>query len=166
MPAASPSPSDAARGEAAAEAQPSSSGGEASGSPTTGFRRVVDSRRGGGVATRSLEGVVHIQNTFNNIHLTLTDNDGLVKASVSAGVVGFRGSRKSQPAAAERAAEELARRALALGYGKVAVQLKGPGNTKQYAVQSLAAGGLVLTSLADVTPIPYNGCRQPKRRRV
>ncbi|KAG2497435.1 hypothetical protein HYH03_004590 [Edaphochlamys debaryana] len=129
------------------------------------MRRVVtEGRRAPGTALQ--EGIVHIQNTFNNIFITLTDKTGGIKAYTSAGIVGFRGSRKSQPLAAERAAEELAKRALNLGYGKVEVRLKGPGSNKQYAVASLAASGLTVTALADVTPTPYNGCRPPKRRRV
>ncbi|EFJ52254.1 hypothetical protein VOLCADRAFT_103256 [Volvox carteri f. nagariensis] len=127
------------------------------------YRRVVSERRA--AAQGSLEGIIHIQNTFNNIILTLTDQQGFIKTYTSAGIVGFRGARRSQPVAAERAAEELARRALKLGYSTVSIRLKGPGNTKQYAVQSLAAAGLQIISLADVTPIPYNGCRLPKRRR-
>ncbi|PNH08496.1 30S ribosomal protein S11 [Tetrabaena socialis] len=130
----------------------------------TSFRRVLSERRSQQLG--SLEGIVHIQNTFNNIILTLTDREGFIKTYTSAGQVGFRGSRKSQPVAAERAAEELAKRALRLGYYAVQVRIKGPGNTKQYAVASLASAGLQITSLADVTPIPYNGCRPPKRRRV
>lgn len=146
----------------------SSSSDETSRSPgveyMVDFRRVVTDKRTG--EQGALEGVIHIQNTFNNIILTLTDQKGFIKTYTSAGIVGFRGARRSQPVAAEQAAEELARRALKLGYSTVSVRLKGPGNTKQYAVQSLAASGLHISSLADVTPIPYNGCRLPKRRRV
>ncbi|KAG2430088.1 hypothetical protein HXX76_010187 [Chlamydomonas incerta] len=150
----------------AAEAGEASSSGSNSGgeSFSTGFRKVVSERRAGQLG--ALEGVVHIQNTLNNIILTLTDKQGLIKTYTSAGVVGFKGSRKSQPVAAEKAAEELARRALKLGYSSVQVRLKGAGSNKQYAITSLAASGLTITSLADVTPIPYNGCRLPKKRRV
>ena len=123
-------------------------------------------RKGGFAGAGALEGIVHIQNTFNNIIVTLTDKAGFIKTYTSAGQVGFRGARKSQPVAAERAAEELAKRALRLGYTTVQVKLKGPGNNKQYAVQSLHAAGLKITHLMDVTGIPYNGCRPPKKRRV
>ncbi|GLC38210.1 hypothetical protein PLESTB_001087500 [Pleodorina starrii] len=155
--------SAAAPSSSAGEEGPSDSSSDAAGF-NVHFRRVVSERRTGDLG--ALEGIIHIQNTFNNIILTLTDHQGFIKTYTSAGIVGFRGSRRSQPVAAERAAEELARRALKLGYSTVSIRLKGPGNTKQYAVQSLAAAGLQIKSLADVTPIPYNGCRPPKRRRV
>ena len=114
----------------------------------------------------ALEGVINIRNTFNNIILTLCDKSGNVKAWTSAATVGFRNARKSQPVAAEKAAEELARKALKAGYGSVAVKLNGTGGNKQYAVQSLHATGLRITQLMDVTPIPYNGCRPPAKRRL
>ncbi|PNW82661.1 hypothetical protein CHLRE_06g288400v5 [Chlamydomonas reinhardtii] len=156
--------SDAGSG-AAQEAEAISSGSNSGGGGfSTGFRKVVSERRAGQLG--ALEGIVHIQNTLNNIILTLTDKQGLIKTYTSAGVVGYKGSRKSQPVAAEKAAEELARRALKLGYSSVQVRLKGAGSNKQYAVTSLAAAGLTITSLADVTPVPYNGCRLPKKRRV
>lgn len=143
----------------------SADGGSGGGSArSTSFRRVQSDRRG--QLFSSQPGIVHILNTFNNIILTLTDMQGYIRATRSAGQAGYKGSRKSQPVAAERAAEELARKALQLGYSSVQVRLKGPGSNKQYAVQSLAAAGLRITSLADVTPIPYNGCRPPKKRRV
>jgi small subunit ribosomal protein S11 len=98
--------------------------------------------------------------------LLLTEKGGNIRTWVSAGTVGFKGSRKTQPVAAERAAEELAKRALKLGYSTVEVKLTGMGSNKQYAVQALRAAGLNITALMDVTPIPYNGCRPKKRRRV
>lgn len=109
---------------------------------------------------------MHISNTMNNILLALTDSQGKVKAQTSAGVVGFRNARKSLPVAAEKAADELAKRALKMGYGSVVVRLKGVGNNKQVALQALHAAGLRITALEEVTAIPYNGCRLPKRRRV
>ncbi|GIL81453.1 hypothetical protein Vretimale_981 [Volvox reticuliferus] len=161
--------SSSERGRSPSSSDAASSSGDSGHSSSDGvfnvqFRRVVSERRA--AEQGSHEGIIHIQNTFNNIILTLTDQQGFIKTYTSAGIVGFRGARRSQPVAAERAAEELARRALKLGYSTVSIRLKGPGNTKQYAVQSLAAAGLQITSLADVTPIPYNGCRLPKRRRV
>lgn len=132
-----------------------------------GARKVarLGGQRGTGAAA-AFSGTVHVYNTNNNIFLTLTDPGGSVKAWTSAGTVGFKNARKSLPVAAEKAAEELARKALKLGYGTVTVKLKGVGKNKQYAVQSLHASGLKLTRLMDITPIPYNGCRRPKRRRV
>lgn len=109
---------------------------------------------------------MHINNSSNNIVLTLTDPLGAVKAWTSAGTAGFKNARKALPVAAEKAAEDLARKALKLGYGTASVQMKGTGNNKQYAVQSMNAAGLQLTRLMDITPIAYNGCRRPKRRRV
>lgn len=112
------------------------------------------------------EGVVYISNTMNNITLALADERGDVKTTVTAGMVGFRNARKSLPAAAEKAADELAKRAIKLGYKSVLVKMKGVGANKNVAVQSLNAAGLRIKSLLDVTPIAYNGCRLPKRRRV
>jgi len=115
---------------------------------------------------RSLTGTVHVASTPNNTLLTLLSREGLVKTLVTGGGVGFRNSAKGTPQAAEKAAAELARRALALGIGSVAVRFRGTGRNKQYAVSALAAGGLNVTSLEDVTPVAYNGCRLPRRRRV
>jgi small subunit ribosomal protein S11 len=120
----------------------------------------------GGMMSRSLTGTVHVSSTPNNTLLTLLSREGMVKALVTAGSVGFRNSGKGTPQAAERAAAELARRALGMGIGSVAVRFRGTGRNKQYAVSALAAGGLSVTSLEDVTPVAYNGCRLPRRRRV
>ena len=121
---------------------------------------------GGGMMSRSLTGTVHVASTPNNTLLTLLSREGLVKALVTGGSVGFRNSGKGTPQAAERAAAELARRALGMGIGSVAVRFRGTGRNKQYAVSALAAAGLNVTSLEDVTPVAYNGCRLPRRRRV
>lgn len=129
-----------------------------------GPRQVIRQRVTGRAA--AYEGIVHVHNTLNNIILSLTDEQGNVKASVSAGAVGFRNARKTQPVAAEKAAEELAKRALKMGYRSVVVKMKGVGSNKTVAVQSLHASGLQIKTLMDVTAIPYNGCRLPKRRRV
>jgi len=129
-----------------------------------GPRQVMRQRVTGRAAV--YEGIVHIHNTMNNIIMALTDEQGRVKASVSAGTVGFRNARKSQPVAAEKAAEELAKRALKMGYRSVVVKMKGMGSNKTVAVQSLNAAGLQIKTLMDVTPIAYNGCRLPNRRRV
>ena len=111
-------------------------------------------------------GVAHVQSTFNNTIVTLTDKMGGVVAWSSAGSVGFKGSRKSTPFAAQMAAEAAARKAMELGLKQVEVYVKGPGAGREAAIRSLQAVGLEITSIRDVTPIPHDGCRPPKRRRV
>lgn len=111
-------------------------------------------------------GVAHIKVTFNNTNVTLTDMYGNVISWATAGRVGFKGSRKSTPYAAQLAAESAAKEAMDLGLRRVEVQVKGPGSGREAAVRSLQAAGLEITAIKDVTPIPHNGCRPPKRRRV
>lgn len=111
-------------------------------------------------------GLAYIQSTFNNITITLTDPSGNVISCASAGTAGFKGSRKSTPYAAGLAAEEAARRAMEHGLRQVDVRIKGPGSGREAAIRSLQAAGLQVTSIRDVTPIPHNGCRPRKRRRV
>lgn len=111
-------------------------------------------------------GVAHIKATFNNTIITLTDREGNVISWASAGKAGFKGSRKSTPFAAQVAAERATREALSLGLRRVEVWVKGPGVGREAAVRSLQAAGLDITAIRDVTPIPHNGCRPPKRRRV
>jgi len=111
-------------------------------------------------------GVAHIKATFNNTIVTLTDSYGNVISWASAGRIGFKGSRKSTPFAAQLAAEAAAKEALDLGLRRVEVMLKGPGAGREAAVRSLQAAGLQVVAIKDVTPIPHNGCRPPKRRRV
>lgn len=111
-------------------------------------------------------GVAHIQATFNNTIITITDMDGKVIAWASAGTVGFTGSRKSTPYAAQMAAESSGRKALERGMKQVEVYVKGPGAGREAAIRSLQAVGLVVSLIKDVTPIPHDGCRPPKRRRV
>jgi len=111
-------------------------------------------------------GLAYIQSTFNNITITLTDPNGNVLSSASSGTVGFKGSRKSTPYAAGLAAEEAARRAMDHGLRQVDVRIKGPGSGRESAIRSLQAAGLQVTSIRDVTPVPHNGCRPRKRRRV
>ena len=111
-------------------------------------------------------GVVHIKATFNNTIVTITDKNGNAVSWASAGKVGFKGSRKSTPFAAQTAAEASAKEALAQGIRKVEIQVKGPGVGREAAVRSIQAAGLEVTAIKDVTPIPHNGCRPPKRRRV
>ena len=111
-------------------------------------------------------GVAHVQASFNNTIVTITDTDGNVVTWASAGKVGFKGSRKSTPFAAQVAAEASAREALGLGMKRVEVWVKGPGAGREAAIRSLQAAGLEISAIKDVTPIPHNGCRPPKRRRV
>ena len=111
-------------------------------------------------------GVAHVQASFNNTIVTITDTDGNVIAWASAGKAGFKGSRKSTPFAAQVAAEASAREALNLGMKRVEVWVKGPGSGREAAIRSLQAAGLEISAIKDVTPIPHNGCRPPKRRRV
>ncbi len=111
-------------------------------------------------------GQAHIQSTFNNTIVTLTDPHGNVIAWSSAGSSAFKGSRKSTPYAAQITAETAAKKAMEHGLREVAVYVKGPGSGREAAIRSLTAAGLVVTSITDVTPIPHNGCRPPKRRRV
>jgi len=111
-------------------------------------------------------GVVHIKSTFNNTIVSITDPTGAVISWASAGQVGFKGSRKSTPFAAQLAAEAAARRAMEHGMRKVDVFVKGPGSGRETAIRSLQATGLEVGSIADVTPVPHNGTRPPKRRRV
>jgi small subunit ribosomal protein S11 len=114
----------------------------------------------------STTGVAHVQASFNNTIVTITDTDGHVVTWASAGKVGFKGSRKSTPFAAQVAAEASAREALNLGMKRVEVWVKGPGAGREAAIRSLQAAGLEISAIKDVTPIPHNGCRPPKRRRV
>ena len=111
-------------------------------------------------------GVVHIQSTFNNTIVTITDSIGNTVAWSSAGVLGFKGSRKSTPFAAQVAAEDAAKKAIAAGMKSVVVFIKGPGPGRESALRALQNTGFNVTSIKDVTPIPNNGCRPPKRRRV
>ncbi|MBR2740774.1 MAG: 30S ribosomal protein S11 [Oscillospiraceae bacterium] len=111
-------------------------------------------------------GAAHIQATFNNTIVTITDVEGNALSWASAGGQGFRGSRKSTPFAAQTAAEVAARAAMEHGLRSVEVYVKGPGSGREAAIRALAACGLEVTLIKDVTPIPHNGCRPPKRRRI
>jgi len=112
------------------------------------------------------EGVAHIHSTFNNTIVTITDPTGNVVSWASAGNVGFKGSRKGTPFAAQLAAEAAAKRAIDAGMRTVQVFVKGPGAGRESALRSLQAAGFTISLIKDVTPIPHNGCRPPKRRRV
>jgi small subunit ribosomal protein S11 len=111
-------------------------------------------------------GIAFVQATFNNTIVTITDPAGNVVTWASAGSVGFKGSRKSTPFAAQTAAENAAQKAMAHGMKQVRVYVRGPGAGREAAIRSLQAAGLEVTAITDVTPIPHNGCRPPKRRRV
>ncbi|AHF96713.1 MAG: 30S ribosomal protein S11 [Desulfurella sp.] len=114
----------------------------------------------------SSSGVAHIQSTFNNTIVTITDKDGNVVCWSSSGSVGFKGTRKGTPFAAQMAAEQAAKVALQRGMKEVDVRVKGPGSGRETAIRALQAAGLKIKSLRDVTPIPHNGCKPPKKRRV
>jgi len=110
--------------------------------------------------------IAHIKATFNNTIVTITDLNGEVLCWASAGTVGFKGSRKSTPFAAQRAAETAAEKAAKFGVRELDVKVKGPGSGRESAITGLQTGGIVIKSIEDVTPLPHNGCRPPKRRRV
>ena len=111
-------------------------------------------------------GVAHIQATFNNTLICISDTKGRIVSWSSSGRVGFKGSKKSTPFAAQHAAAQSAKEALDMGMRKVEVHVKGPGGGREAAIRSISAAGMEVMSIKDVTPIPHNGCRPPKRRRV
>ncbi len=113
-----------------------------------------------------VSGIAHIQATFNNTIVTITDTDGNVLCWSSAGDSGFKGTRKGTPFAAQLAAENAAKKAMAMGMKEIDVRVKGPGPGRETAIRALQSAGLRVKSIRDVTPIPHNGCRPPKRRRV
>lgn len=130
-------------------------------------------RRSKGTSTRRRRakknvstGVAHIHSTFNNTIVTITDTQGNTIAWSSAGALGFKGSRKSTPFAAQMASEAAAKQAVEDGMKSIEVTVKGPGAGREAAIRSLQAAGLEVTAIRDVTPVPHNGCRPPKRRRV
>src|SRR3989338_4988588 len=120
----------------------------------------------GKVKRHVASGIAHIHATFNNTFVTITDKQGNVICWASTGTVGFSGSKKATPFAAQVAAEDAAKRAIAQGMRDVEVYIKGPGSGRGSSVRALQAAGLTITLIKDVTPIPHNGCRPPKRRRV
>ena len=126
-------------------------------------RKVVKTKRR--VKKNVPYGVAHIHATFNNTIVTITDPDGNVISWSSAGALGFKGSRKSTPFAAQMAAEAAAKSAVDQGVMKVEVSVKGPGQGREAAIRSLTVAGLEITAITDVTPVPHNGCRPPKRPR-
>ena len=130
---------------------------------TTATKRTVRRRK----ERKNIErGAAHIRSTFNNTIVTITDEAGKPVTWASAGTVGFKGSRKGTPFAAQMAAEAAAKQAMEYGMRSVEVYVKGPGGGREAAIRSLQAAGLEVNMIKDVTPIPHNGCRPPKRRRV
>ena len=128
-----------------------------------GGKKVIRRRR----ERKNIErGAAHIQSTFNNTIVTISDTQGNAVSWASAGELGFRGSKKSTPFAAQSAAETAAKAALIHGLKSVEVMVKGPGSGREAAIRALQACGIEVTSIRDVTPVPHNGCRPPKRRRV
>lgn len=123
-------------------------------------------RSGKKVKRNILSGTAHIQTTFNNTIITITDQGGNVIAWSSAGSLGFKGSRKGTPFAAQLASETAAKKAMESGLKHIDVFVKGPGAGRETAIRALQAAGLEITLIKDVTPVPHNGCRPPKRRRV
>lgn len=147
-----------------AAGSPPAAGGAGAAGATAGAAAPAPRRRR---TRRSVpEGVAHVHATFNNTIVTITDPQGLVVAWSSAGSVGFKGSRKGTPFAAQMAAEAAARKVSDFGMRSVIVYVKGPGGGRESAVRALQGAGLNVSSIKDVTPIPHNGCRPPKRRRV
>ena len=111
-------------------------------------------------------GHAYVQSTFNNTQVTITDLDGNVLSWSSGGVAGFKGSRKSTPFAASQAADDAAKKAMEQGVRTLDIYVKGPGSGREAAIRSLQASGLAINAIVDVTPIPHNGCRPPKKRRI
>ena len=111
-------------------------------------------------------GIAYIKATFNNTIVTMTDTNGDVVCRATAGTVGFKGSRKSTPFAAQRAAETVAERAAKMGMREVEIRVKGPGSGRESAITGLQSSGISIRSIEDITPLPHNGCRPPKKRRV
>ena len=112
------------------------------------------------------DGVAHVKATFNNTVITITDSQGNAIVWASAGKAGFKGSKKSTPFAATVAGEQVGREAMSMGVRRVDVRVQGPGSGRESAIQALASAGLTIKSILDVTPLPHNGCRPPKKRRV
>ena len=133
---------------------------------TTPSTAEVEERRGKKGKRYVTKGVCHINATFNNTIITITDKTGGAICWASAGTIGYKGSRKATPFAAQRAAEELAHKAKKMGVRELEVRVKGPGSGRESAVRALKAAGIEIRAIEDVTPLPHNGCRPKKKRRV
>ena len=129
-------------------------------------KQIKDKKKKKKKTSISPQGIAHIKATFNNTHITISDKFGNVLAWSTAGNSGFKGSRKSTAFAATQAAEKVGLSAVQMGVQTVEVRVKGPGSGRESAIRALAVAGLNITSILDVTPLPHNGCRPPKRRRV
>jgi small subunit ribosomal protein S11 len=152
-----------------AEEQKKESAAPAAGAPAAAgaASATAGERKGKKKTKKNIQtGIVFIQSTFNNTIITITDTQGNTVSWSSAGMMGFKGSRKSTPYAAQIAAEDAAKKAVEHGMRTLEVEVSGPGSGRESALRALQAVGLVVTSIRDVTPIPHNGCRPPKRRRV
>ena len=130
----------------------------------TGAKKATTKKRR--ITTNVDKGIVHVQSSFNNTIVTITDVEGNALSACSAGALGYRGNRKSTPFAAGQAAEKAAKAAKEYGLKSVEVYVKGPGNGRESAIRSIANEGLEVTLIRDVSPIPHNGCRPPKARRI
>jgi len=147
-------------------AQPTQAAPTAAASPAAAAPAAAPQQARKKVKRSVSRGLVHIRATFNNTHVTVTDMNGDTLVRESAGTIGFKGARKSTPFAAQRAAESAAAKAKKMGLSEVEVRVKGPGSGRESAVTALQGAGLKILSIEDVTPIPHNGCRPPKKRRV
>ena len=135
--------------------------------PESGADEAQESVQGGRKGKKSVSrGMAHIKSTFNNTIITVTDKTGAAVCWSTAGTIGYKGSRKSTPFAAQRAAEEVGAKAKKLGIRELDVRVKGPGAGRESAVRALKAAGIEIRSIEDVTPLPHNGCRPKKKRRV
>jgi small subunit ribosomal protein S11 len=128
--------------------------------------KVVGAKKGKKEKRHIVHGIAHVQASFNNTHVTITDTEGNVVTWSSAGTLGFKGSRKGTPFAAQQAATAAATQAKEHGLRSLDIRVKGPGSGRESAIRALQAAGVEIKSIKDVTPIPHNGCRPPKRRRV
>lgn len=156
-------PDEKSEAKPAGEAKPAAGAPAAAAAPGAAPEKVPRKRK---VKKAVPEGIVHIHSTFNNTIVTISDPQGATVSWASAGTVGFKGSRKGTPFAAQLAAESAARKAQEYGMRSVHVYVKGPGAGREAALRSLQAAGFQVQVIRDVTPIPHNGCRPPKRRRV
>ena len=162
---AASAPEVAAPQTAASKAPTLAAAAPAASAPSADAEDATPGRRRGKKVVEA-EGVAHVQATFNNTLITIADNAGNTVVWGSAGKAGFKGSKKSTPFAATVAAEQCGREAVAMGVRRVNVQVQGPGSGRESAIQALSAAGLHIKSIQDVTPLPHNGCRPPKKRRV
>ncbi len=165
-PTEAPAGAPAAAPAESSPAESSPAPAEASAAAPSEAPEAAPSSRRRGKKVVEAEGVAHIQATFNNTLITITDNAGNTVVWGSAGKAGFKGSKKSTPFAATVAAEQCGREAVAMGVKRVNVRVQGPGSGRESAIQALSAAGLHIKSIQDVTPLPHNGCRPPKKRRV